>query len=110
MEQQEMRPGIRRNASAAVIVPIAAMLAGLFLGMARASGLGPDPLIRLACVIRWVATGFFAGLALILLMVLHLRRRDAISIRRLMLLIAIAAVIAWFFARVLFTAIGYEGF
>ena len=49
-------------------------------------------------------------LALILLMALQLRRRDVISIRRLMLLIAIAALIAWFFAHVLFSAIGYEGF
>src|SRR6185437_4831683 len=106
MEQQEVRPGIGRNASAAVIVPIAAMIAGLFLGMARASGLGPDPLVRLACVIRWVAIGFFAGLALVVLMALQLRRRDMISIRRLMLLIAIAALIAWFFAHVLFSAIG----
>src|SRR5690348_16553303 len=109
MEQQEVRPGIGRNASAALIVPIAAMIAGLCLGMARASGL-PDPLARLACVIRWVAVGFFAGLALIVLMALQLRRREAISIRRLMLLIAAAALIAWFFAHVLFSAIGYEGF
>src|SRR5689334_8505667 len=109
MGQQDARPRIGRNASAAVIVPIAGMISGLFLGMARASGL-PDPLLRLSCVIRWVAVGFFAGLALIVLMALQLRRRDVLSIRRMMLLIAIAAVIAWFFAHVLFSAIGYEGF
>ncbi|SRR5579883_2037303 len=110
MEPQELRLGIRRNASAAVIVPIAGMLGGLLLGVARASTLGPNPLVRLACVVRWGATGFFAGLALVFLTALQLRRRDVISIRRLMVLVAVAALIAWFFARILFGALGYEGF
>jgi hypothetical protein len=109
MEQQEVRLGIRRNASAAVIVPIAGMLGGLILGIARASGRG-DEFAQMARVIRWIVAGFFAGLALLVLLALQFRREDVISIRRLMVLVAVAALIAWFFARILFDALGYEGF
>jgi hypothetical protein len=110
MEPQELRSGVRRSASAAVIVPIAGMLVGLFVGMYRASGRGPDQIAQIACVVQWMVTGFFAGLALVFSLAVPLRRADAVSIRRLMVLVVIAALIAWFFARVLFGAIGYEGF
>ena len=61
-------------------------------------------------MIKWGVTGFFGGLALVLLLALQLRREDVISIRRLMALVVVAALIAWFFSRVLFGLIGYEGF
>ena len=110
MDVQEIKPGVNRSASAAVISPIAGMLGGLFVGVFRARSLGLIDLEFLSCVIRWAVTGFFAGLGLVLLLVFQLRRRDVISIRRLMALVAIAGVVAWFFAHVLFGAIGFEGF
>jgi hypothetical protein len=110
MERQDIKLDVMRSASAAVIAPIAGMLGGLFIGAFRARGLGADQFAQLARVIKWGVTGFFAGLALILLLALSLRRRDVVSIRRLMALVAAAGLIAWFFARVLFGAIGYEGF
>ncbi len=61
-------------------------------------------------MVKWGVTGFFGGLALVLLLALQLRREDVISIRRLMALVVVAALIAWFFSRVLFGLIGYEGF
>ena len=61
-------------------------------------------------MVKWGVTGFFGGLALVLLLAFQLRREDVISIRRLMALVVVAALIAWFFSRVLFGLIGYEGF
>jgi hypothetical protein len=110
MDRLEMKLGVRRSASATVILPIAGMLGGLFVGMGRAWYLGLRELSPLECVIRWGVTGFFAGLGLVLLLAVQFRREDLISIRRLMVLIAVAAFIAWFFGRVLFGAIGFQGF
>jgi hypothetical protein len=110
MERNGIKLDGSRSVSAAVIVPIAGMLIGVFVGMFRASRLGPDQIAQIGCVVRWMVTGFFAGLALALLVALQLRREDVISIRRLMVLVVVAALIAWFFAHVLFGAIGYEGF
>jgi hypothetical protein len=110
MDAQEIKPEVSRNASAAVIVPIAGMLGGLLAGVIRARVLGLRDLELLSCVIKWGATGFFAGLALVLLLALPYRRGAALTIRRLMVLVAVAGIIAWFFARVFFDAIGYGGF
>jgi hypothetical protein len=110
MDRQERKVGVRRSASAAVIVPIAGLLGGLSVGGFRARAFGPDQFAQLACVIKWGVTGFFAGLALVLLLAFSLRREDVVSIRRLMALVVVAGLVAWFFARVLFGAIGYEGF
>jgi hypothetical protein len=110
MDVQEIKPGVNRNASTAVIAPIAGMLGGLVVGGVRTWIRGLADLELLSCVIKWGVTGFFAGLGLVLLMALQLRRTDVISIRRLMALVAIAGIVAWFFARVFFGAIGYEGF
>ncbi len=110
MQRRELKLELMRSASAAVVVPIAGMLGGLIIGGYRASGAGLDEISQLARVIKWVVTGFFTGLGLVVLLAIQLRRRDLISIRRLMILVAIAAIVGWFFARVLFNAIGQEGF
>ena len=110
MKPREMKLTGRRSAATAVIVPIAGMLGGMFVGVFRARGLGLDEFAQIARVVKWGITGFFAGLALVVLLALQLRREDVVSTRRLMALIALAALIAWFFAHVLFGAIGYEGF
>ena len=110
MGVQEIKPGVSRNASAAVITPIVGLMGGLLVGAVRTWIRGLADLELLSCVIKWWVTGFFAGLGLVLLMALQFRRTDAISIRRLMALVAIAGIVAWFFTRVFFGAIGYEGF
>jgi hypothetical protein len=110
MSRQDIKLGVMRSASAVVIVPIAGLLGGLFVGALRARSQGPDEIARIACVIKWGITGFFAGLALVLLLALSLRRQDVVSIRRLMGLVIIAGLIAWFFARVLSGVIGSAGF
>ncbi len=110
MDRQDIRLGVRRSASAAVIVPIAGMLGGLIVGAIRARSVGPDEFAKIACVIKWGITGFFAGLALVLLLAFSLRREDVVSIRRLMGLVVVAGLVAWFFSRVLFGVIGFAGF
>lgn len=110
MDAQEFNPGVSRNASAAVIAPIVGMMGGLLVGAVRTWIRGLADLELLSCVIKWGATGFFAGLALVLLLALQYRRGAALTIRRLMALVAVAAIIAWFFARVFFDAVGYGGF
>lgn len=110
METRESRLDPGRVASRAVIWPIAGLLGGLLVGVIRARIRGFVELDLLACAIRWTVTGFFTGLGSVLLLALPIRRRGAISIRRIMAVVAVAGIVAWFFARVLFDAIGYEGF
>ena len=110
MDVREIKSGVSRSASVAVIAPIAGMLGGLLAGVVRARTRGLVDLEFLACVLKWGVTGFFVAMALVLLLALQFRREDAISIRRLIALVAIAGVVAWFFSRVLFDAIGYGGF
>jgi hypothetical protein len=101
---------LARNASTAVIFPIGGMLGGLFVGMMRASGGGLDEFAQIARVVKWGVTGFFAGLALVVLLSFNSRRQNLVSMRRLMALVVVAGLLAWFFARILFGLIGYEGF
>ena len=110
MDVQETKSVMNRNASVAMILPVAGLMGGLLVGAARARSQGLMDLQMLSCVIRWCVTGFFAGLGLVLLLALQVRRGDVASIRRLMALVAVAALIAWFLARVFFGAIGAEGF
>jgi hypothetical protein len=110
MDVREIKPVVNRGASTAVIWPITGMVGGLLAGVFRARSLGLIDLDFLSCTLKWGVTGFFAGLGLVLLLAMSIRRGDVLSIRRLMALVAIAGVVAWFFARILFRAIGYEGF
>ena len=102
--------GAARNASSVVIIPIAGLLGGLFAGGLRAKGRGPDEFAQIACVVKWGITGFFAGLALVVLMAFASRGQNLISIRKLMALAVVAAVLAWFFARVLTAVLGDGGY
>ncbi len=99
-----------KSASAAVIFPIGGMLGGLLVGGLRASSQGPDEMAQIACVIKWAIAGFFAGLVLILFLAIDLRGKNIVSIRRLIVIILIAGLISWYITRILFGAIGYEGF
>jgi hypothetical protein len=108
MNQQATK--LARNASTAVIYPIAGMMVGLIVGGLRAMGRGPDEFAQLACVVKWGVTGFFAGLAFVVLLTFSSRGQGIVSMRRLMVLVVVAGFLAWFFARILFGAIGYEGF
>jgi hypothetical protein len=110
MGRTEAPSGLNRNASGAVIWPLADMVGGLIIGALRAGRSPAFDIAEVERIIKWGVTGFFAGLGLVLLLALQFRRRDVVSIRRLMALIAVAALVAWFFARVFFGAIGYEGF
>ena len=106
------RPGwaLARNASSAVIFPIAGLLGGLSVGGLRAKGLGPDEFAQIACVVKWGITGFFAGLALVVLLAFGSWRQNVISMRKLMVLVVVAGVLAWFFARVLTVVLGDGGY
>jgi hypothetical protein len=108
MNQQATR--LARNASTAVIWPIVGLLGGLFIGGLRARSRGSDPFAQIACVIRWGVTGFFAGLALVVLLVFVAQRQNQVTIRKLMVLVVMIGMLAWFFGRVFFEAIGFEGF
>ena len=93
------------------MLPITGLLGGLLLGTLRARSWPPDQVARIACVVKWAVTGFFGGLAFVVLLA-----RSPLGTNRwprregLMVLVVIAGVLAWFFARVLFGLIGYEGF
>lgn len=108
MDQQESN--LARNASTAVLVPIGGLVGGLIVGGIRARALGLDEFSQIACVLKWAVTGFFAGLALVVLLACTLRMSEPVTLRRLMVFVIVAGVLAWFFARILFGAIGYEGF
>jgi hypothetical protein len=99
-------PNLVRTASAMAIWPILGLLGGLVLGSVKASLQRAFELDGLVMTIRWGVTGFFLGLAVVLLLSLSLRRKDLISLRRLMALVAIAALLSWYFAKVLFGVIG----
>ena len=101
---------LAQNASTAVIFPIAGLLGGLFIGGLRARGRGPHEFAQIECVVKWGVTGFFAGLALIVLLVFASWRQNLISMRKLMVLVVVAGVLAWFFARVLSTVLGDGGY
>jgi hypothetical protein len=98
---------LARAASTMAVWPILGMLGGLVLGAIAASLGRADEIASLSATIRWGVTGFFLGLALVVLLSLSLKRKDIISLRRLMVLIVIAGLLSWFFAKVLFGVIGY---
>jgi hypothetical protein len=100
-------PRLVGTASALIILPIVGLLGGLALGAIGASLGGRSEFAGLVFTIRWGVTGFFLGLALVVLLSVSLRRKDLVSIRGMMVLVAIAAVLSWFFARILFGVIGY---
>ena len=110
MDVREMRPALSRNASAAVIAPIAGLIVGLILGGLRSKVLGLSELDQLMCIIKWAVTGSFAGLGLVLLLAVRPRRGDVLSIRRLMVIIALIGLLTWFVARIFLGVIGPEGF
>ncbi len=57
--------------------------------------------------LRLGVTGFFLGLSLIVLISFSVRGKDIVSLRRLMVLVALAGFFSWYFARILFEVIGY---
>jgi hypothetical protein len=101
---------LARNASTAVIFPIAGLLGGLFIGGLRARGRGPHEFAQIECVVKWGVTGFFAGLALVVLLVFASWRQNLISMRKLMVLVVVAGVLTWFFSRVLSTVLSDGGY
>jgi hypothetical protein len=104
MDQKQ--PHLLMSASARAIIPIAGMLGGLGLGAVWANIQGADEFTGLFPVIRWGATGFFLGLALVVLLAFSTRREDVVSLRRLMVLVAISGLLAWYLTRILFGVIG----
>jgi hypothetical protein len=61
-------------------------------------------------VVKWGITGFFAGLALVVLLAFGSWRQNVISMRKLMVLVVVAGVLAWFFGRVLTVVLGDGGY
>jgi hypothetical protein len=100
-------PRLVGTASALIILPIVGLLGGLALGAIGASLAGVGEFTGLVFTIRWGVTGFFLGLALVVFLSVSLRRKNLVSIRGMMVLVAIAGVLSWFFARILFGVIGY---
>ena len=100
-------PRLVGTGSALVILPIVGLLGGLALGAIGASLGGVDEITGLVFTIRWGVTGFFLGLALVVVFSASLRRKDLFSIRGLMVLVVIAGVLSWFFTRILFGVLGY---
>ena len=93
-----------KSASLMAIFPIGGMLAGLLLSALRGRQLIPDDLFRLARMVRWGVVGFFMGCAFALLVVLFRTRR--LSVKGLMGLVAITAVVFWWIVSILFAALG----
>jgi hypothetical protein len=101
---------LARNASTAVVYPIVGMLGGLFVGGLRARVRGAGEIDQIAFVVKWGITGFFAGLALVVLLASSSRGENIVSMRRLMVLVVVAGLLTWFFARIFAGVIGNEGF
>jgi hypothetical protein len=97
------------SASARAVIPIAGLLGGLFLGGLLGTSGTADEFAQIYAVIKWGVTGFFLGLALILLFSLSLGRKDIVSTRRLMVLVVIVAVVTWYAVKILFSLIGSYG-
>ena len=108
MNQQATR--LARNASTAVLFPIIGMLGGLFVGGLRASARGAGEIDQIAFVVKWGVTGFFAGLAFVVLLAFSSRRESLTSMRKLLILAIVAGLLTWFFARIFSGVIGNEGF
>src|SRR5262249_7867062 len=106
-------PVFLSTASAMAIWPIIGMLGGLLLGSIRASLQRADEFASLSSTIRWGVTGFFLGLALIVLLSFSLKQSDITSsrnftsLRRLMVIVVVAALLSWYFTKILFGVIGY---
>jgi hypothetical protein len=100
-------PRLVGTASALIILPILGLLGGLVLGAIGVSIGGLDEITGLVFTIRWGVTGFFLGLGLVVVLSVSLRRKDLFSVRGLMVLVAVMAVVSWFFARILFAVLGY---
>jgi hypothetical protein len=100
-------PRLVERASALVVLPIVGLLGGLGLGAIAASITGAGEITSLVLTIRWGVTGFFLGLALVVVLSASLRRKDLVSIRGLIVLVVIAGVLSWFFTRILFGVLGY---
>jgi hypothetical protein len=96
---------LTQNVSLMAIFPIGGMMGGLVLSYLWARHRIPDEIQRLAHIVRWGVLGFFLGLALAVLMLLH--GRGTISVRALMGLVVIAAVLCWWMVAILFGALGY---
>jgi hypothetical protein len=99
-------PKLLGKASGIVILPIVGMMGGLLLGAIVASIQRADEITSLHSVLRWGVTGFFLGLALVVLSSLSLRRKGIVSLRRLMILVVIAGLLSWYFTQILFGVIG----
>ena len=100
-------PLLQRNASAQAILPIGGLLTGLLLGAIWANFLRMDEITSVIHTLRFGVTGFFLGLSLILLIAFNVKGRDIVSLRRMMVLVAIAGFLSWYSARILFQVIGY---
>jgi hypothetical protein len=100
-------PRLAGTASALIILPILGLLGGLALGAIGVIIGGLDEITGLMFTIRWGVTGFFLGLALVVVLSVSLRRKNWFSIRGLMVLVAIAGLLSWYFARILFGVLGY---
>ena len=101
---------LTRNASKVVILPIAGLLGGLFVGIIRSRGGGLDEIAQMERMLKWGIAGFFGGLALVVLLAFFSREQKSISTRKLIVLVVTAGLVAWFLARILGVIIGHDGF
>src|SRR5262245_32779507 len=89
------KPKLVRTASALILFPIIGLLGGLILSAIWTSyRRGRDEFADLYLVLRWGVTGFFVGLALVVVLSLGLKGKDVVSLRRLMVLAVIAGLLA----------------
>lgn len=98
-------PRLTRPAPVFAALIIAGLLGGIVLGSFRAWFDSAEELRSLLMVIKSGVVGFFLGVVAVLIVVL-VDRRTMATTRGLTALAVIAAVVLWFFLRVLGTALG----
>jgi hypothetical protein len=103
MEPAESK--LLRSVSIVAILPIGGMIGCLILSALWARRHIPDEILRLAYVVRWGVQGFFVGIAIGVLLLLH--GRGTLSVKRLMALVAVAAFLCWWMVAILFRVLGY---
>jgi hypothetical protein len=84
------------SASRKVLLPVAGLLLGLLLGAVRAWVFTSDPLLATRLIIAGGLVGSTFGMAAVLAGAYPLRRTDLSSVRGLLILVLIAAIVTWF--------------
>jgi hypothetical protein len=97
---------LQRTASFKVLLPIVGLLGGLVLGAVRAWIFTSDPLLSVTLVIAGGIVGSSLGMAAVLATAYPFRKADLSSLRGLLILGLIAAIVTWFVLVMLHVPLG----